>query len=126
MAMFIPSLYTKKELHSVEPKFYNKRGLFTRYAFMCGYVEEKRGLRLHMEHGVYHVRGFRRGKPERPCDGNRDIVPNTDLDKSIEGEYHITGSFIHVTEARKFLTNPFTHIPSRNGSCTLIRNTVGV
>lgn len=124
--MFIPSLLTKKELHAADPKLYNKSGLLTRYAFSCGYVEEKKGLRLYMEHGVYQVRGFRVGKPLYPCDGNRDIVPNTDLDKRVEGEYHITGSFARVTEARKFIGKPFQHSPSRDGSCMLTLKTVGI
>ena len=47
-----------------------------------------------MEHGVYHVRGFRVGKT---------------VDDNIELEYHIVGSFQHVKEARKFMTNPFAH-----------------
>jgi hypothetical protein len=109
----------------MDPKFYTKRGLLKKYAFRCGYVEEKKGLRLYMEHGVYQVRGFRHGKPEGRCDGNRDIVPNADLNKRVEGEYHITGSFAHVKEARKFLSNPFRHSPSRDGSCMLTLKTAG-
>ena len=71
-------------------KFYTKRGLLTRYSFACGYVEKKDGLTLHMEHGVYHVRGFR-------------------------DNCRIMSSFAHVHEARKFMNHPFTHKPSDNG-----------
>ena len=62
-----------------EPKFYNKDGSLTRYSFACGYVERKDDLTLHMEHGVYHVRGFRNNK-------------------------HIMGSFRLVKLARKFMS----------------------
>jgi hypothetical protein len=86
----------------MDPTFYTKRGLLTRYSFACGYVEKKGGLSLHMEHDVYHVRGFL----TKTQDGK-------------ETEYHIMGSFSHVKEARKFMAYPFTHVPSRNGSVNI-------
>lgn len=92
-----------------EPKFYNKDGSLTRYSFACGYVEQKNGLRLHMEHGVYHVRGFRKGKMEGDTE---------------EHEYHIMGSFAHSKEARKFMSHPFTHKPSRDGSVSIKKREV--
>ena len=117
-------LYTKKELHEKFPGFYTKRGLLTRYGFSCGYVEERKGLSLSMEHGVYHVKGFRHGKPQGVTfNGNRDISP---IMTKPEGEYHITGSFAHVKEARKFMANPFSHIPSSDGSVTLTLKTAGL
>lgn len=46
-----------------DPKFYNKDGSLTQYAFGCGYLEvEKMGthsrITLGKEHGVYHIKGF--------------------------------------------------------------------
>lgn len=111
-------------MDSLYPRFRTKRGLLTRYAFMCGYVEERNGLKLDMEHGVYHVRGFRHGKPEGVTyDGNRDISP---IMTKPEGEYHVWGTFAHVKEARKFMAKPFKHIPSRDGSVTLTLKTAGL
>jgi hypothetical protein len=75
-------------------KFYTKRGKLTVYAFRCGYTESKGGLTLHMEHGVYHLRGFIPGK-------------------------RVVGSFDKLKEARKCLNNPTTHVCSREGSLTL-------
>lgn len=78
-----------------EAKFYTKRGLLTRCGFRCGYTETYRGLRMHMEHNVYHVRGF----------------------LYLNGmERHVMGNFAHLKEARKFVVHPFTHLPSRDGS----------
>jgi hypothetical protein len=91
------------------PKFYNKDGSLTRYSFSCGYVETKGDLRLHMEHHVYHVRGFKKGKREGDTE---------------EHLYHIMGSFDHVKEARKFMSHPFTHKPSRNGSVSMRKENV--
>jgi hypothetical protein len=85
-------------------RYYTKRGLLTRYSFACGYVEKKGGLSLYMEHGVYHVRGFRQGKKEGDIE---------------EREYHIMGSFAHSKEARKFMSHPFIHTPSRDGSVSI-------
>lgn len=110
---------------SSDSLFYTKRGLLTRYAFSCGYVEERKGLRLHMEHGTYQVRGFRFGRPMGRSDGNRDICPIMP-DVKLEGDYHIIGSFAHVKEARKFMANPFTHNPSREGCCMLTLKTAGL
>lgn len=80
--------------------FYTKSGLLTRYSFACGYVERRRGLSLYMEHGTYQVRGFRKKEGE-------------------EKESHITGSFSHVKEARRFVSKPFTHKVSRDGSVSI-------
>lgn len=118
-------LLTKKELHTADPKVWNKRGQLKRYALSCGYVEEKKGLRLYMEHGVYQVRGFRVGKPEGRTDGNRDIVPVLMGDR-VEAEYHISGSFAHLKEARKFMSSPFTHSPTRSGEVMIARITAGM
>lgn len=90
--------------HETMPKFYTKRGLLTRYSFICGYVETKNGLSLHMRHSVYHVQGFRDGKKEGDVEARN---------------YHIMGSFAHVTEARKFMSHPFEHKPSRDGWCSI-------
>ena len=38
--------------------FYTRAGKLTRYAFACGYVEQKGQLNLHQQHGVYHLRGW--------------------------------------------------------------------
>lgn len=89
---------------SSDDLFYTKRGLLKRYAFACGYVEKKNGLSLHREHGTLHVRGFMKGKKEGDTE---------------EKEYHIMGSFSHVKEARQFMSHPFTHKPSRDGSVSI-------
>lgn len=73
-----------------DPKFYTKAGKLTRYAFSCGYVESKGELKLDMRHGTYHVAGFIEGK-------------------------HVQGSFDTVTEARRFMSHPMSHEPSRTG-----------
>lgn len=43
------------------PKFYDKRGNLTAYAFACGYTESWEGtlgrLTINHEHGIYHIRG---------------------------------------------------------------------
>jgi hypothetical protein len=75
-------------------KFYTKRGKLTVYAFRCGYVEKKGDLALHMEHGVYHIRGFSNGS-------------------------HVMGAFDTLVEARKCLANPHTHKVTRSGSLTI-------
>jgi hypothetical protein len=72
-------------------KFYTKRGLLTRYAFRCGYIETKDSLSLDKRHGTYHVVGTVQGK-------------------------RVWGSFDTVVEARKFMSHPMTHKPSRGGS----------
>lgn len=41
-------------------KIHDKRGRLTGYGFACGYVETLRGVRIWMEHGVYHIL---RGEP---------------------------------------------------------------
>lgn len=48
------------------PKHVTKRGRLTRYALACGYIERKgsddnRAV-LESEHGVFHVKGFEKGK----------------------------------------------------------------
>lgn len=65
--------------------FYNKDGTLTRYAFSCGYVEthtpkgeDRTTLTLEMEHGVFHVKGFK-------------------------GTQRVWESFDRVSEARKAL-----------------------
>lgn len=74
-----------------EPRFRNKRGDLSAYAFRCGYVENKGSLNLYMEHNTYHVAGL------------------------IE-ETYITGSFDTLKEARQCLAHPMTHTPTRTGS----------
>lgn len=53
----------------MNPKFYNKDGSLTRYAFKCGYIQEKGskdGIYVSMwhEHSTFHVRkhNFRTGE----------------------------------------------------------------
>jgi hypothetical protein len=41
-----------------EPKFKNKNGTLTPYAFACGYVEKYGPLTLWREPNDWHVRGF--------------------------------------------------------------------
>ena len=49
-----------RKVHTMSDKFHNANGSLTRYAFMCGYIEEHRvadrfSVRLSAE-GVYHVK----------------------------------------------------------------------
>jgi hypothetical protein len=37
--------------------FYTRAGKLTMYALACGYVEQKGDLKLHQQHGTYHVIG---------------------------------------------------------------------
>jgi len=83
----------------MEPRFYTKSGLLTRYAFSCGYVEEKAGLFLDRRHGTYHVVGWLESPDSQPI--------------------RVWGSFDTVTEARRFMRNPLNHKPSRSGSVTI-------
>lgn len=107
-----------------DPIFYTKRGLNTKYAFRCGATESKNGLTIHMEHGVYHVRGFRVGKMVDDTEEHELNEPGS-LYKSKTCTYHIMGSFSHVKEARKFMSHPFTHKPSRDGSISVRKVEVG-
>jgi hypothetical protein len=59
--------------------FFNADKSLTRYAFLCGYVQEKRAKNLSMEHGVFHVKGF-----------------------DVEGK-RVWESFDSLTPARRFL-----------------------
>ena len=51
---------------TTEPKFYNKDGSLTSYAFACGYIEVKVietsekniEILLYKKRGLYHVRAF--------------------------------------------------------------------
>lgn len=79
-----------------EPRFHTKAGKLTVYALRCGYTESKGRMTLHMEHNTFHVRGF--------------LGDNTSPDK------HTWGAFDTLTEARKFLAHPDTHVCSRTGS----------
>lgn len=46
------------------PRFHTKDGWLTAYGLACGYIEDRvcptGRVRMHMEHGVYHVRKFTR------------------------------------------------------------------
>jgi hypothetical protein len=59
--------------------FFNKDKSLTRYAFSCGYVEEKRSKNLSMEHNTFHVKGWNE-----------------------QGE-HVWKSFDSLKDARRFL-----------------------
>jgi len=70
--------------------FYNADGSLTRYAFACGYLEERMRINLSKEHNTYHVKGF-------TCESMRvgERVYAT-------GE-RVLESFDDLTSARKFL-----------------------
>ncbi len=53
-------------------KFHTKTGKLTRYALQCGYLEtfhkdRDNVFRLDREHGVYHIKGYVKGKHFWEC-----------------------------------------------------------
>ena len=48
------------DMAEIKPRFFNKDGTLTTYAFACGYIEtkEKNGISatLWLEHGTWHIR----------------------------------------------------------------------
>lgn len=47
--------------------FYTAAGRLTRYAFVCGYIEQRQDSSLSLQHGVFTVSGLRDGKQISQC-----------------------------------------------------------